>query len=200
MRGISGVTTASLLALAASARAQGVVRGVNLGGWLVTEPWMTPSIFSETNTTCEWDLCAALGKDECTKQLQNHWSTFYTRDDLSAIKQAGLTSVRIPLGYWAVDLLDYEPYVSGQYPYLIQAVQWANELGLKVFLDLHGVPGSQNGWEESGIVGAIGFPDNSSNSDRSLNVLKNLTQEFTKDIYGGVVTSMSAARAHRASD
>jgi len=23
-------------------------------------------------------------------------------------------AIRIPLGYWAVDLLDYEPYVSGQ--------------------------------------------------------------------------------------
>lgn len=30
------------------------------------------------------------------------------------IKAAGLNSLRIPLGYWAVDLLDYEPYVSGQ--------------------------------------------------------------------------------------
>ena len=40
--------------------------------------------------------------------------TFYTRDDFAEIKAAGLNAVRIPLGYWAVDLLDYEPYVSGQ--------------------------------------------------------------------------------------
>ncbi|KAK8207665.1 hypothetical protein M8818_004319, partial [Zalaria obscura] len=99
-------------------------------------------------------------------------------------------SVRIPLGYWAVDLLDYEPYVSGQYPYLVQAVEWAGELGLTVFIDLHGAPGSQNGWEETGLVGPILFPANTSNSDRSLNVLRNLTTEFSKDIYGGVVTNI----------
>ncbi|GAM91407.1 hypothetical protein ANO11243_094570 [Dothideomycetidae sp. 11243] len=99
-------------------------------------------------------------------------------------------AVRIPLGYWAVDLLDYEPYVSGQYPYLIQAVQWAKEMGFSVLIDLHGAPGSQNGWEETGLIGPILFTANSSNSDRSLNVLKNLTTEFTKPIYGGAVTNI----------
>ncbi|KAK5107359.1 hypothetical protein LTR62_001339 [Meristemomyces frigidus] len=151
---------------------------------------MTPSIFSQTNSTSEWALCSALGKDAALSSLQNHWSTFYTRDDLVAIKKAGLTAIRIPLGYWAVDLLDYEPYVSGQYPYLVRAIQWANELGLKAMIDLHGVPGSQNGWEESGIVGGIEFPANQTNSDRSLKVLQNLTTEFTKSEYGGVVTNI----------
>ncbi|KAK0983580.1 hypothetical protein LTR91_011228, partial [Friedmanniomyces endolithicus] len=84
----------------------------------------------------------------------------------------------------------YEPYVSGQYTYLVQAVQWAKELGLHVMIDLHGAPGSQNGWEETGLVGPIGFVDNSSNSDRSLNVLRNLTAEFTKEMYGGAVTNI----------
>lgn len=41
-------------------------------------------------------------------------STFYTYSDFQDIKQAGLNSVRIPVGYWAVDLADYEPYVQGQ--------------------------------------------------------------------------------------
>jgi glucan 1,3-beta-glucosidase len=41
-------------------------------------------------------------------------STFYTRDDLVDISNAGLNTLRIPLGYWAVDLEDYEPYVAGQ--------------------------------------------------------------------------------------
>ncbi len=68
-------------------------------------------------------------------------------------------------------------------------MQWAKELGLHVMIDLHGAPGSQNGWEETGLVGPIGFVDNSSNSDRSLNVLRNLTAEFTKEMYGGAVTS-----------
>lgn len=41
-------------------------------------------------------------------------SSFITRSDIEDMKSAGLNSLRIPVGYWSVDLLDYEPYVSGQ--------------------------------------------------------------------------------------
>jgi len=89
-----------------------------------------------------------------------------------------------------VDLLDFEPYVAGQYPHLVQAVQWAQEMDFTVMIDIHGAPGSQNGWEETGLVGPILFTANQSNTDRTLNVLKNLTTEFTKEQYGGVVTNI----------
>ena len=78
----------------------------------------------------EWHLCSVLGKKDCLSALQDHWrcvsvystvkslkahcSSFYTRDDFEDIKSAGLNSVRIPIGYWAVDVNDQEPYVSGQ--------------------------------------------------------------------------------------
>lgn len=78
-----------------------------------------------------------------------------------------------------------------QYPYLIQAVQWAGELGLDVFIDIHGAPGSQNGWEETGLVGPVDFLGNTSNADRTVNVLQNLTNEFMKSEYNGAVTSES---------
>lgn len=68
-------------------------------------------------------------------------------------------------------------------------MQWAKELGLTVFIDIHGVPGSQNGWGLSGLVGPVDFLANQTNTDRALNVLKNLTEEFMKSDYGGAVTS-----------
>lgn len=74
-----------------------------------------------------------------------------------------------------------------KYPYLIQAVKWAGELGLSVLVDLHGAPGSQNGFDHSGLIGPVLFPSNSSNVERTLGVLKNLTEEFAKPEYGGVV-------------
>lgn len=57
-----------------------------------------------------------------------------------------------------------------------------------MLIDLHGAPGSQNGQDNSGLIGPVLFPTNSSNADRSLDVLRNLTQEFSRDVYGGVVT------------
>jgi glucan 1,3-beta-glucosidase len=57
-----------------------------------------------------------------------------------------LNHVRIPIGYWAFEVGPGEPYISGQLPYLQKAVTWAGSYGIKVIVDLHGAPGSQNGW------------------------------------------------------
>lgn len=46
--------------------------------------------------------------------------------------------------------LSGEPFIQGQLPYLDKAVDWAGQYGLKVIIDLHGAPGSQNGFDNSG--------------------------------------------------
>ena len=35
-------------------------------------------------------------------------------------------------------------------------VKWAQEFGLKIMLDIHAAPGSQNGFDNSGRMGPIG--------------------------------------------
>jgi len=77
-----------------------------------------------------------------------------------------------------------------QYPYLIRAVQWASEIGLSVLIDLHGAPGSQNGQDNSGLIGPVRFTQNSTNLDRSLGVIRNLTAEFSQAIYNDTVIGM----------
>jgi glucan 1,3-beta-glucosidase len=60
--------------------------------------------------------------------------------------KAGLNHVRIPIGYWSVIPIDGEPYVQGAYDVLGKALDWANDAGLKVMIDLHGgkllIPGT----------------------------------------------------------
>ena len=58
-----------------------------------------------------------------------------------------LNHVRIPIGYWAYDVGPGEPYIQGQQAYLLKAIGWAKTYNLKVIIDLHGAPGSQNGYE-----------------------------------------------------
>jgi hypothetical protein len=58
-----------------------------------------------------------------------------------------LNHVRIPIGYWAYDVGPGEPYISGQHNYLLKAIAWASTYNLKIIVDLHGAPGSQNGYE-----------------------------------------------------
>jgi glucan 1,3-beta-glucosidase len=133
------------------------IRGVNLGGWLLLEPWITPSVFKATpdEVVDEFTMGKVLGKDEATKRLEAHWSSFITEGDFADIASKGLNFVRIPIGYWAITPLDGDPYSQGAYKYLGQALDWAQGAGLKVMIDLHGAPGSQNGLDNSGQRGAV---------------------------------------------
>ncbi|KAE9390726.1 glycoside hydrolase family 5 protein [Gymnopus androsaceus JB14] len=147
------------------------VRGVNLGGWLVLEPWITPSIFDNTGNDAivdEWTFGEFQDHDTALSVLQNHWNTWITEADFQAIAAAGLNHVRLPIGYWAFDVSGGEPFIQGQLPYLQNAITWAGNTGLKLIIDLHGAPGSQNGFDNSGQ--RLSFPtwqENESNVQRT---------------------------------
>ncbi|KAF8656255.1 hypothetical protein AX16_002691 [Volvariella volvacea WC 439] len=137
------------------------IRGVNLGGWLVLEPWITPSIFEDTGNediVDEYTFGQLMDRDTAVSILRNHWETWITEDDFIAIKAAGLTHVRIPLGYWSVPLTADDtnistspsPYIPGAWPYLLRGLNWARQHGIRVIVDIHGAPGSQNGYDNSG--------------------------------------------------
>ncbi|EUC34116.1 glycoside hydrolase family 5 protein [Bipolaris zeicola 26-R-13] len=133
------------------------VRGVNTGGWFVLEPWITPSIFEGNGAVDEYTLAGAMGKDAAKSMLQNHWNTWYTQDDFNQMAAAGLNMVRIPIGWWSVLPRDDMPYIAGAYDKFGEALDWAGAAGLKVMIDLHGAPESQNGFDNSGKRGSVGW-------------------------------------------
>ncbi|KAG2733759.1 hypothetical protein G9P44_003284 [Scheffersomyces stipitis] len=161
-------------------------QGVAIGGWLVLEPYITPSLFLAFNQTAnttekdipvdEYHYCKKLGYEEAEKRLTQHWDTFYTENDFADIKNAGLNMVRIPIGYWAFQKLDGDPYVSGAQDYLDKALEWAKNNDLKVWIDLHGVPGSQNGFDNSGFRD-IGYPG-WFNSTENVNLTKQVLHQI----------------------
>lgn len=57
-------------------------------------------------------------------------------------------------------------------------------------IDLHGAPGGQNTWDNSGMRGMRHFYDNTTNMDRALNSLQKLMVEFNKAEWSGIVTSI----------
>ncbi|VDC03463.1 unnamed protein product [Peniophora sp. CBMAI 1063] len=148
------------------------VRGVNLGGWLVLEPWITPSLFDDTGNSAivdEWTFCQYQSKSVAQSKLQAHWNSWITEQDFSDIAAAGLNHVRLPIGHWAWDVSGGEPYVQGQLTYLRKAVGWASSHGLKLVIDLHGAPGSQNG--------PAGYYSSQ---------LLNAARQYWKDSYGNI--------------
>ena len=166
-------------------------RGVSLGGWLSLEPFITPSLFPGTDVYDESTLCTKLGPKDAAAKLEMHYSTFITEYDFKAIAAAGLDHVRIPYSYWAVKTFDNDPYVLGvSWRYLLRGIEWARKHGLRVKLDLHGVPGSQNGWNHSGKQGKVDWisgPDGSTNAQRTLDIHSQLSKFFAQDRYKNII-------------
>ena len=66
--------------------------------------------------------------------------------------------IRLPIPFWAVQKYPDEPFLEGvSWKYILKAFQWARKYGLRINLDLHAVPGSQNGYNHSGKGGGINF-------------------------------------------
>lgn len=170
------------------------IRGVNLGGWLSIEPFITPSLFNtytaSDNVVDEYTLSTALGSS-AKVVIEKHYATFITEQDFSDIANAGLDHVRIPYPYWAVTTYDGDPYLPKvAWRYLLRGIEYARKYGLRVNLDLHSLPGSQNGWNHSGRQGSIGWilgSDGALNVQRSLDIHNQLSQFFAQDRYKNVV-------------
>lgn len=169
------------------------VRGVNLGGWFLLEPYITPSLFEAFGSDIpvdEYNYCRVLGKEEAAKRLHNHWSTFYTESDFyDMVNKYGLNHVRIPIGYWAFKPLADDPYVQGAEEYFDKAIEWARAAGLKVWVDLHGAPGSQNGFDNSGLRDRIEWPYGD-NVQHTLSVIEYIAKKYGSDEYNDVITAI----------
>ncbi len=154
------------------------------------EPFITPSLFEvfDDVPVDEYHYTKSLGKDEALSRLSNHWSTFITEDDFSTIAGYGFNLVRIPIGYWAFQLLDDDPYVQGQVEYLDKAIGWARDAGLKVWIDLHGHPGSQNGFDNSGLRDTYEWTGD--NVTLSLKVIAEIAEKYGQSDYDDVVAGI----------
>lgn len=172
------------------------VRGVNLGGWLVLEPWITPSVFeatpgnvvdgkaiairgafeSDANIETEYTYGEQYGWD--SERLRDHWNTWITEDDFKEIASVGLNFVRLPIGYWSIIGGQGAPFVYGAYDYVGKAVGWAGNHGIKVMLDLHGAPRSQNGFDNSGQLKSTPEWTQGDSVEVTLKALNKLRDDF----------------------
>lgn len=169
------------------------IRGVNIGGWLVLEPWITPSIFQAFPTSAgivdEYTLGEKLGYNAAYGVLKPHWDSWVQLSDFQKIANSGFNLVRIPVGYWAYDNSN-SPYVSGAAPYIDAAIDWARQTGLKVIIDLHGAPGSQNGFDNSGQ--RLSKPEWQSGNtvQMTLSVLQTIQNKYADSSYDDVVAGI----------
>jgi glucan 1,3-beta-glucosidase len=143
--------------LAATAHAKAMT-GANIGGWMVLEPWITPSLFyrflgkkhSDGIGMDSYTFCEALGK-EANAVMRSHWDEWLKEEHFEAMSKKGIELVRLPIGDWT--LKPYGAY-QGCMDGAADKIEWALDrfakYNIKVLLDVHGVKGSQNGFDNSG--------------------------------------------------
>lgn len=171
------------------------VYGVNLGGWLVMEPFIRPDIYQRyPGAVDEFTLSTLMAADTANgglAQLETHYDTFVTEKDIAEMAGAGLNWIRVPLAFWAIETWEGEPYLEGtSWKYFVRFLGWARKYGMRVFLDLHAVPGSQNGYNHSGVLGVHNFLQGImglANAQRTLYYLRIITEFISQPQYRDVV-------------
>jgi aryl-phospho-beta-D-glucosidase BglC (GH1 family) len=134
-----------------------IIRGTNLGNWLVPEGYMfkfkkvnSPRLINEA-------LAEILGPEETTKFWKAYQDTYITEGDIHLIKASGMNCIRIPFNY---RLFTSENYCGQNNPYrgfelLDRVINWCKKEGLYVILDMHCAPGGQTG---DNIDDGYGYP------------------------------------------
>ena len=130
-----------------------VLRGLNLGGWLIQESWMCP-VSGEDRKWANLDTLNVLEERFNEKEIQEILDTYQdhwiTEADIKNISEMGCNVLRVPFWYrnfmksedgtWIRENLDENP----GFKRLDWVIEMAEKYGMYVILDMHGCPGGQS--------------------------------------------------------
>ncbi|KAJ7282090.1 glycoside hydrolase family 5 protein [Mycena rebaudengoi] len=131
------------------------IYGVNLGSWMVLEPWMLPQEWLDMGGERNCDCGTCIGSefafakaypDTVDEKFAAHWDSWFNQAEVDALVAAGINTVRIPLGYWIVEPLvrrDTEFFPRGGLEHLRRGLKQLKKAGIVAILDHHALPGAQ---------------------------------------------------------
>jgi aryl-phospho-beta-D-glucosidase BglC (GH1 family) len=128
-----------------------MLRGTNLGNWLVQEGYMFhfeggPQSAREIEALAD----ALLGPEGAARFWHEYRERYITRDDIQFLKGIGMNSIRVPIHYKY-----FESDTAEGFRLLDRVIDWAREAGMYVVIDMHAAPGGQTG---TNIDDSWGYP------------------------------------------
>lgn len=127
-----------------------LLRGINLGNWLVPEGYMFgfeggPAAAHEIEAFFN-ELIGPVAAETFWREYRDQ---YITRRDIEFLRKAGFNSVRVPI--------HYKLFVAGGsgFELLDRLLGWCRAAGMHVIIDLHCAPGGQTG---SNIDDSWGYP------------------------------------------
>jgi endoglucanase len=128
------------------------LRGVNLGGWLLFEGWMTPILDAGKEVEDDWSVrevlaararAGQLGADTPDSLIASYEDAWITEADLDNIAALGFNVIRLP--FWYRNLQEEDRTWR---PDRFEKIDWlvtnAWKRHIYVILDFHGLPGGQS--------------------------------------------------------
>lgn len=127
------------------------LRGVNIGNWLLLEPWMlglqqndSPGGFPDQATILEV-LDERFGEARAYELMELYREHWMTPRDFEIIRSFGFNVVRLPIHYSLLENPDAPGHMrEDAFKWIDRGIEMAQDAGLYTILDLHGVPGGQS--------------------------------------------------------
>jgi aryl-phospho-beta-D-glucosidase BglC (GH1 family) len=132
-----------------------VLKGTNLGNWLVPEGYMFK--MDQVNSPRKIDelLYETIGPDSLQTFWKGFLNNYITKEDISYLKSIGCNHIRLPFHY---KLFTDELYMGERnagFRYFDRIVEWCRNENLYVLFDMHCAPGGQTG---DNIDDSYGYP------------------------------------------
>ena len=129
-----------------------VLKGVNLGNWLLWETWMG-FVPEYTEDWAYYDTLEVLidrfGEEKTNEIVKTYEDNFITESDIAQIEKLGFNCVRVPFWYRNFMTEDLEWLAENHddnkgFQKLDWLINTCEKYGIYVMLDLHGAPGGQS--------------------------------------------------------
>ena len=154
--------------------------GINLGSWFLMEGYILGGKnFPEHKFKKKFkDKYGSQELDEFERLFRTN---YITRNDIKIISNSGANCIRVPFNYRLIERAPFK-YSQEGISYLKKLFRWAREFNLKVILDLHAVPGSQNSDWHSDSTGRALLWENKIYRNRTYALWEYLADTFKKEI------------------
>jgi aryl-phospho-beta-D-glucosidase BglC (GH1 family) len=156
-----------------------ILRGMNLGNWLVPEGYMFKFKTANSPRLIETVINQLVGEDEARRFWKTYRNNYITAEDIHLLKKLGFNSVRIPFNYRLFVSADDPSKLEGEgYQLLDRVVKWCKQDGLYVILDMHAAPGGQTG---DNIDDSFGYPflfESNDSQDLTVRIWQKIANQF----------------------
>ena len=128
-----------------------ILRGFNLGGWMLQEPYMLQFVGAASSQhEFKQKLVQFIGQENSDNFYQSWLDNFITEADIQSLASLGFNSVRLPMHYNLFTLpIQDEPitnqntWINTGFDLVDNLLDWCSQNNMYLILDLHAAPGGQ---------------------------------------------------------